>query len=123
MYIHFYVLYAEIDNFDPTKYEDFTSDNIMDRWMMSKLNSLVKNIDDHLTNYRITQGALELEDFVDVLSNWYVRRNRARYWVESLTDDKIGAYMTLHRIITTFVKISAPFIPFINRRIISKSSS
>ncbi|MBU3114610.1 isoleucine--tRNA ligase [Clostridium lacusfryxellense] len=113
----FYVLYAEIDNFDPTKYEDFTSDNIMDKWMMSKLNSLVKDIDDHLTNYRITQGALELEDFIDELSNWYVRRNRSRYWVESLTDDKIGAYMTLYRVITTFAKISAPFIPFITEEL------
>lgn len=113
----FYILYAEIDNFDPTKYESVESDNIMDKWMMSKLNTLVKNIDDHLTNYRITQGALELEDFVDELSNWYVRRNRSRYWVESLTDDKIGAYMTLYRVITTFAKISAPFIPFITEEL------
>ncbi|MGH4126049.1 MAG: isoleucine--tRNA ligase [Clostridium sp.] len=109
----FYILYADLDNFDPTKYEDFVSSNIMDKWMMSKLNSLVKNTDDHLTNYRITQGALELEAFVDELSNWYVRRNRSRYWVESLTDDKIGAYMTLYRVITTFAKIAAPFIPFV----------
>ena len=84
---------------------------------MSKLNSLVKDIDEHLTNYRITQGALELEDFVDELSNWYVRRNRSRYWVESLTDDKIGAYMTLYKVITTFAKISAPFIPFITEEL------
>ncbi|MCJ7688689.1 MAG: isoleucine--tRNA ligase [Clostridiaceae bacterium] len=113
----FYILYAELDNFDPTKYEDFVADNIMDKWMMSKLNSLVKNIDDHLENYRITQGALELEAFVDELSNWYVRRNRSRYWVESLTDDKIGAYMTLYRVIVTFAKISAPFIPFITEEL------
>ncbi|MGH4052505.1 MAG: isoleucine--tRNA ligase [Clostridium sp.] len=113
----FYVLYAEIDNFDPTKYQDFKAENIMDRWMMSKLNTLVKNTDEHLTNYRITQGALELEDFVDELSNWYVRRNRSRYWVESLTDDKIGAYMTLYRVITTFAKIAAPFIPFITEEL------
>ncbi len=113
----FYILYADIDNFDPTKYEDFASENIMDKWMMSKLNSLVKNIDEHLTNYRITQGALELEDFVDELSNWYVRRNRSRYWVESLTDDKIGAYMTLYRVITTFAKIAAPFIPFVTEEL------
>ncbi|MGH4117822.1 isoleucine--tRNA ligase [Clostridium sp.] len=113
----FYILYAELDNFDPTKYENFVSDNIMDKWMMSKLNSLVKNIDDHLENYRITQGALELEAFVDELSNWYVRRNRSRYWVESLTDDKIGAYMTLYRVIVTFAKISAPFIPFVTEEL------
>jgi len=85
--------------------------------MMSKLNSLVKNTDEHLTNYRITQGALELEAFVDELSNWYVRRNRSRYWVESLTDDKIGAYMTLYRVITTFARIAAPFIPFVTEEL------
>ncbi|MBU3214867.1 isoleucine--tRNA ligase [Clostridium estertheticum] len=113
----FYVLYADIDNFDPTKYESFKPVNIMDKWMMSKLNSLVKDIDEHLTNYRITQGALELEDFIEELSNWYVRRNRSRYWVESLTEDKIGAYMTLYRVITTFAKISAPFIPFVTEEL------
>ncbi|MBZ9684954.1 isoleucine--tRNA ligase [Clostridium estertheticum] len=113
----FYILYADLDNFDPTKYENFVSENIMDKWMMSKLNSLVKSTDDHLTNYRITQGALELEAFVDELSNWYVRRNRSRYWVESLTDDKIGAYMTLYRVITTFAKIAAPFIPFVTEEL------
>lgn len=113
----FYILYAELDNFDPTKYEDFVSENVMDKWMMSKLNSLVKKTDEHLTNYRITQGALDLEAFVDELSNWYVRRNRSRYWVETLTDDKIGAYMTLYRVIVTFAKISAPFIPFITEEL------
>ncbi|MCB2291722.1 isoleucine--tRNA ligase [Clostridium sp. CS001] len=113
----FYVLYADIDNFDPSKYENFVSENIMDKWMMSKLNSLVKNMDEHLANYRITPGANELEEFVDELSNWYVRRNRSRYWVESLTDDKIGAYMTLYRVITTFAKVAAPFIPFITEEL------
>ncbi len=113
----FYILYADLDNFDPTKYEDFASENIMDKWMMSKLNSLVKNMDDHLANYRITQGATELEEFVDELSNWYVRRNRSRYWVESLTDDKIGAYMTLYRVITTFAKVAAPYIPFVTEEL------
>jgi len=113
----FYILYADLDNFDPTKYENFVSSNIMDKWMMSKLNSLVNSTDEHLASYRITQGALELEDFVDELSNWYVRRNRSRYWVESLTDDKIGAYMTLYRVITTFAKIAAPFIPFVTEEL------
>ncbi|MGK0467644.1 isoleucine--tRNA ligase [Clostridium sp.] len=113
----FYILYAELDNFDPTKYRSFKSENIMDKWMMSKLNSLVKDVDDHLENYRITQGALELEAFVDELSNWYVRRNRSRYWVESLTDDKIGAYMTLYRVIETFAKLAAPFIPFVTEEL------
>lgn len=113
----FYVLYAELDKFDPTKYEDFVSENIMDKWMMSKLNTLVKNIDEHLENYRITQGAKELEDFVDQLSNWYVRRNRARYWVEDLTEDKIGAYMTLYRVLTTLAKVASPFIPFVTEEL------
>ncbi len=113
----FYILYADLDNFDPTKYEDFVSENIMDKWMMSKLNSLVKNMDEHLENYRITQGATELEEFVDELSNWYVRRNRSRYWVESLTEDKIGAYMTLYKVITTFAKVAAPYIPFVTEEL------
>lgn len=113
----FYVLYADLDNFDPMKYADFKSENVMDKWMMSKLNTLVKNIDEHLENYRITQGAKELEDFVDELSNWYVRRNRSRYWVEELTEDKIGAYMTLYRVLTTFARVASPFIPFITEEL------
>ncbi|MEG0774128.1 isoleucine--tRNA ligase [Clostridium sp.] len=113
----FYVLYADLDNFDPMKYADFKSENAMDKWMMSKLNTLVKNIDEHLENYRITQGAKELEDFVDELSNWYVRRNRSRYWVEELTEDKIGAYMTLYRVLTTFARVASPFIPFITEEL------
>ncbi len=113
----FYVLYAELDNFNPIDYKDFKSENVMDKWMMSKLNTLVKNIDEHLENYRITQGAKELEDFVDELSNWYVRRNRARFWGEELTEDKIGAYMTLYRVLVSFSKIAAPFIPFITEEL------
>lgn len=113
----FYVLYAEIDQFDPTKYEDYVSSNVMDKWIMSKLNSLVKQIDDDLNGYRITQAATALENFVDELSNWYVRRNRARYWVVEMTDDKIGAYMTLYRVLKTFCIIAAPFIPFVTEEI------
>lgn len=113
----FYVLYAEIDQFDPTKYEDYISSNVMDKWIMSKLNSLVKQIDDDLNSYRITQAATALENFVDELSNWYVRRNRARYWVVEMTDDKIGAYMTLYRVLKTFCTIAAPFIPFVTEEI------
>ncbi|MPM47307.1 Isoleucine--tRNA ligase [bioreactor metagenome] len=113
----FYVLYADLDNFDPMKYQNFKSENVMDKWMMSKLNTLVKNIDEHLENYRITQGAKELEDFVDELSNWYVRRNRSRYWVEELTEDKIGAYMTLYRVLVTFSRVASPFIPFITEEL------
>ncbi|MEG2936080.1 MAG: DUF5915 domain-containing protein, partial [Clostridium sp.] len=109
----FYVLYADLDKFNPMDYKEFKSENVMDKWMMSKLNTLVKNIDEHLENYRITQGAKELEAFVDELSNWYVRRNRARFWGEELTEDKIGAYMTLYRVLTTFARVASPFIPFI----------
>ncbi len=113
----FYVLYAEIDQFNPTKYEDFVSGNVMDKWIMSKLNSLVKSVDENLANYRITQAALSIESFVDELSNWYVRRNRARYWSEELTDDKVGAYVTLYRVLKTLSLIAAPFVPFITEEI------
>jgi isoleucyl-tRNA synthetase len=113
----FYVLYAEIDQFDPTKYEDFVSGNVMDKWIISKLNSLVKSVDENLGNYKITQAALSIESFVDELSNWYVRRNRSRYWSEQLTDDKIGAYVTLYRVLKTVSQIAAPFVPFITEEI------
>ena len=113
----FYVLYADLDKFNPTEYADFVSDNVMDKWVMSKLNTLVKDVDSMLNSYQITQAALAIEDFTDELSNWYVRRNRARYWSETLTDDKIGAYVTLYRVLTTLVKVAAPFVPFITEEI------
>ncbi|WP_163195326.1 isoleucine--tRNA ligase [Clostridium thermarum] len=113
----FYVLYASLDNFDPTKYADFESGNVMDKWIMSKLNTLVKTVDEDLDGYRITQAALAIESFTDELSNWYVRRNRARYWSEELTDDKIGAYVTLYRVLVTLCKVAAPFVPFMTEEI------
>jgi isoleucyl-tRNA synthetase len=113
----FYVLYAEIDQFDATKYEDFVSGNVMDKWIMSKLNTLVKTVDENLANYKITQAALEIESFVDELSNWYVRRNRSRYWSEELTDDKVGAYVTLYKVLKTVSLVAAPFVPFITEEI------
>lgn len=113
----FYVLYADLDKFNPTEYADFVSDNVMDKWIMSKLNTLVKDVDAKLNSYDITNAALAIEDFTDELSNWYVRRSRARYWSETLTDDKIGAYVTLYRVLTTLVKVSAPFVPFITEEI------
>ncbi|WP_026882422.1 isoleucine--tRNA ligase [Clostridium akagii] len=113
----FYVLYAEIDKFNPLDYKDFISDNIMDKWILSKLNSLIKEVEDDFENYKITQGALAIESFVDVLSNWYVRRNRSRYWTTRLTEDKIGAYTTLYSVLTTLTKIAAPFIPFMTEKI------
>ena len=113
----FYVLYAEIDKFNPLEYKDFKSENVMDKWIMSKLNTLVKTVDEKLEAYDITNAALAIEDFTDELSNWYVRRNRARYWSQELTDDKIGAYVTLYKALVTLSKIAAPFVPFITEEI------
>ena len=113
----FYVLYADLDKFNPTEYKDFKSDNVMDRWIMSKLNTLVKEVDKNLEEYQITQAALALEEFTDELSNWYVRRNRSRYWSDTLTNDKIAAYVTLYNVLTTLVKVASPFVPFISEEI------
>ena len=113
----FYVLYAQIDKFNPTEYADFVSENVMDKWIISKLNTLIETVDDGLNTYKITQAALAIEDFTDELSNWYVRRNRARYWTQELTDDKIGAYVTLYKVLTNLVKISSPFVPFMTEEI------
>jgi isoleucyl-tRNA synthetase len=113
----FYVLYADLDKFNPTEYADFVSDNVMDKWIMSKLNTLVKSVDEDLENYRITQAALSIEEFTDELSNWYVRRNRARYWSEELTQDKIGAYVTLYNVLVTLCKVASPFVPFMTEEI------
>ena len=113
----FYVLYAEIDKFNPLEYADFKITNIMDKWIISKLNTLVKEVSQKLDNYDITNAALQIESFTDELSNWYVRRNRQRYWSETLTEDKIGAYVTLYKVLTTLTKISAPFVPFITEEI------
>lgn len=114
----FYVLYANIDKFDPTKYS--LSDcklTIMDKWLISRLNSTVKAVDDNLANYRIPEAARALQDFVDEMSNWYVRRGRERYWVQGLTDDKIAAYVTLYHALVTVSKAAAPMIPFMTENI------
>ena len=113
----FYVLYAEIDQFNPLNYKDFKIENIMDKWIISKLNTLVKEVDDKLAHYDITGAALQIEGFTDELSNWYVRRNRERFWSENLTDDKIGAYVTLYKVLTTLIKVAAPFVPFMTDEI------
>ena len=113
----FYVLYAEIDKFNPLEYKEHKSDNVMDKWIISKLNTLVKDVDEKLEKYDITSAALEIEDFTDELSNWYVRRNRERYWGTELTDDKISAYVTLYTVLTTLIKVAAPFVPFITEEI------
>ena len=113
----FYVLYAEIDQFNPLKYRDFKITNIMDKWITSKLNTLVKEVDKKLEEYDITGAALQIEDFTDELSNWYVRRNRERFWSQELNDEKIGAYVTLYNVLVTLSKIAAPFVPFITDEI------
>ena len=113
----FYVLYAEIDQFNPLKYSDFKVTNIMDKWIISKLNTLVKEVDEKLSQYDITSAALQIESFTDELSNWYVRRNRERFWSQELTDDKIGAYVTLYKVLVTLCKVAAPFVPFMTDEI------
>jgi isoleucyl-tRNA synthetase len=109
----FYVLYANIDSFDPTKYTlDYDSLSVMDQWLLSGLGTTVKAVDENLANYRIPEACRALQSFVDDLSNWYVRRGRERYWVSGMPQDKINAYMTLYTALTTVAKISAPMIPF-----------
>ena len=113
----FYVLYAEIDKFNPEEYRDFKSENVMDRWILSKLNTLEKEVDEKLEKYDITGAALQIDEFTDSLSNWYVRTNRERFWGEELTNDKIAAYTTLYRVLVNLCKISAPFVPFMTDEI------
>ena len=114
----FYVLYANIDGFDPTKYSlNRDTLSVMDRWILSKLNSTVRSVDDYLASYKITEASRVLEDFVDNLSNWYVRRSRERFWVKDMPEDKVNAYMTLYTSLVTLAKISAPFIPFMTEDI------
>ena len=109
----FYILYAEIDQFDPTKYELRTDLGVMDKWVLSRLNSTVKAVRNYLDQYLITEASKELSAFVDELSNWYVRRCRDRYWGSEMTQDKIDAYMTLYTVLETFARLIAPFTPFI----------
>ena len=113
----FYVLYAEIDNFNPLKYSNFEPTNVMDKWIISKLNTLLKEVDSKLDQYDITTAALLIESFTDELSNWYVRRNRERFWLTELSDEKIGAYCTLYKVLTTLIKVAAPFVPFMTDEI------
>ena len=114
----FFVLYANIDEFDASKYRlEYNKLQVIDKWILSKLNSLIKTVDDHLDNYRITETARAMEKFVDELSNWYVRRCRERFWAKDMTDDKIAAYMTLYTCLVTFAKLSAPLIPFMSEQI------
>ena len=109
----FYVLYANIDKFDPTRYTlQYDTLSVMDRWLFSRMNSMVRAVDENLENYRIPEAARALDAFTDELSNWYVRRSRERYWTPEMTQDKINAYLTLHTALVTLAKAAAPFIPF-----------
>ncbi len=114
----FYVLYANIDGFDPTKYElKHENLSVMDRWVLSKLNTLVREVDEKMEHYHIVEAARSMVQFVDELSNWYVRRGRQRYWGKDMTEDKVSAYMTLYTVLTTMAKLIAPFTPFMSEQI------
>ena len=109
----FFVLYANIDEFDPTKYNlDYDSLPVMDKWLLSKLNSVVKAVDENLASYKIPESARALQEFVDEMSNWYVRRSRERFWAKGMEQDKINAYMTLYTALVTISRAAAPMIPF-----------
>lgn len=114
----FYVLYADIDKFDPTKHTlDKDKLTLLDKWILSKLNYVIRTVDEYLENYKITEATRVIQDFTDELSNWYVRRSRERFWASELTEDKITAYMTLYTVLTEFSKVCAPFIPFMTEMI------
>ena len=114
----FFALYAEIDQFDATKYTlDYDKLPVMDKWLLSKLNSAVKAVDTNLENYRIPEAARALDDFTDEMSNWYVRRSRERFWAKGMEQDKINAYMTLYTALVTIAKAAAPMVPFMTEEI------
>ena len=114
----FFVLYANIDNFDATKYSlEYDKLAVMDKWLLSRLESTVKAVDDNLANYRIPEAAKALQSFVDDMSNWYVRRSRERFWAKGMEQDKINAYMTLYTVLVTVAKAAAPMIPFMTEDI------
>ena len=114
----FFVLYANIDEFDATKYElEYDKLSVMDKWLLSKMNTMVKDVDNHLGNYRIPEAARALQEFVDDMSNWYVRRSRERFWAKGMEQDKINAYMTLYTALVTVAKAAAPMIPFMTEEI------
>ena len=114
----FFVLYADIDNFDPTKYElNYDQLPVMDKWLLSRLNTTVQAVDNDLANYKIPEAARALQEFVDEMSNWYVRRSRERFWAKGMEQDKINAYMTLYTALVEFCKAAAPMIPFMTEDI------
>ena len=114
----FFVLYANIDNFDATKYTlDYDKLPVMDKWLLSKLNTAVREVDDDLNEYKIPEAARVLDNFVDEMSNWYVRRSRERFWAKGMEQDKINAYMTLYTALVTISKCAAPMVPFMTEEI------
>ncbi len=114
----FYILYADIDNFDPSQHKiEYDKLSVMDKWVLSKMNTMIKLADENLANYRIPEAAKAMQEFVDDLSNWYVRRGRERYWAQGMSQDKINAYMTLYTAIVTLCKVAAPMVPFITEEI------
>ena len=114
----FFVLYANIDNFDASKYTlEYDKLPVMDKWLLSKVNSMVKAVDNYLNNYQIPEAARALQEFVDDMSNWYVRRSRERFWAKGMEQDKINAYMTLYTALVTMAKTAAPMIPFMTEDI------
>ncbi|MDR3263974.1 MAG: isoleucine--tRNA ligase [Clostridiales bacterium] len=114
----FYVLYADIDKFDPSKYKLKDCNlSLLDKWILANLNSLIKDVDDGLNEYKITESARRIQEFTDKLSNWYIRRSRERYWGSEMTDDKKAAYMTLYTVLSQLSKLIAPFTPFIAEQI------
>ncbi len=114
----FYVLYADIDEFNPTQYKlEYDKLSVMDKWVLSKLNSLIKEVDNDLENYKITESARSIQEFTDELSNWYVRRCRERFWQKDMPQDKINAFMTLYTVLSELSKLAAPYIPFMSEQI------
>ena len=114
----FFVLYANIDDFDATEHQlEYGKLSVMDKWLLSKLNSLVKTVDSSLNDYKIPEAARALQEFVDELSNWYVRRSRERFWVKGMPQDKVNAYMTLYTALVTVAKTAAPMLPFMSESI------
>ena len=114
----FFVLYAEIDKYDPREHKLAECKlSLLDKWILSRLNSLIKSVDDDLNDYKITESARDISDFVDELSNWYVRRSRERFWGKEMSDDKEAAYTTLYHVLVTLSRVVAPFVPFVAEQI------
>ena len=114
----FFVLYANIDKFDATKYKlEYDKLSVMDKWLLSRLNSTIKTVDQNLNDYKIPESARALQEFVDDMSNWYVRRSRERFWAKEMPQDKINAYMTLYTVLVEFCKAAAPMVPFMTEEI------